>query len=87
MEPVSPVMPHLPDAPETIIAKDQKPYRPLAVYRANEYALSRWRMSWKERLCVLWTGNVYLWVMTDWRKPFPPVMLQTEEPGTSLRIE
>ncbi len=81
MQPVSPTIPGH-DLPETIIAKDQEEYDDLPAYRYDDKegtVLVRWRLSWRERLSVLLTGDIYMFMFTFY-KPVQPVMLQTERP-------
>lgn len=83
MTPVSPVLPgyQYSKEREVVIAKDQKPYIPLPMLRTDgDYTLSRWKLTWKERIQVLLGGNVWLWVITPFTKPYPPVKLQATEP-------
>lgn len=80
MQPVSPVIPGL-ELPEVVYAKDQPEYNPLPVFKdENGTVVSRWRLTWRERLCVLLRGDVYLTVMT-FNRPLQPVRLETEPPG------
>lgn len=77
MRPVSPVIPGS-KYPEVVYAKDQPEYLPLpAIVSANGGALTRWKLSWRERLCVLLSGDIYLGVLT-FGQPLQPVMLMTE---------
>lgn len=79
MRPVSPIIPGK-RLPEVIYAKDQPQYKPLPVFKDTDGTiLSRWRLSWRERLRVLFNGDIYLWVTTH-NRPLQPVMLQTEKP-------
>lgn len=79
MKPVSPVLPGS-DLPETVYAKDQPEYTPLPVFRQEDgTVLSRWRLTWRERLQIAFSGNMYLLVMT-FNQPLQPVLLQTEKP-------
>jgi hypothetical protein len=41
--------------------------------------LTRWRMSWRQRIMALFTGNIYLWQMTGGRG-FSPCALTVGEP-------
>ena len=74
MEPQSPVIlgrPELKDF-EVIYDKDQPEYKPLPALRAdNGIAVSRWKLSFKERLQVLLTGNLYLSQLT-FNQPLQP---------------
>ena len=79
MKPVSPIIPgqHL---PETIYAKDQPQYQPLPVWRDEDgTVLSRWHCTWRERLRILFTGDVYLWQLT-FNQPLQPVNVEASAP-------
>lgn len=80
MKPVSPVV-HGAEAFEIVIAKDQPQYLPLPALPVNnhERVITRWRMSWRERLKVLISGDIYLWV-TTFARPLQPVLLTLERP-------
>jgi hypothetical protein len=66
---------------EVVFAKDQPQYMPLPVLPLNDgqVVISRWRMTWKDRLRLLWTGNVYLWIWSFGR-PILPVAIECDEP-------
>lgn len=83
MKPVSPVIPgHT--LPEIVFAKDQPEYQPLPAFRDHDgYVLTRWRMTWRERLRVLFTGDIYLSLLTFGR-PLQPVLLFTEKPKVQM---
>ena len=58
-------------------AENQEEYDTLPVLLVNtsdggQFLLSCWRLSLAERLCILFTGRVYLWVMGTKQ---PPVLL------------
>lgn len=78
MKPSEPIIPGL-NLPVTQIAKDQDAYLTLPAHVHDGTVLSRWHLSWRERLSVLVRGDVYLWVLTCGR-PLQPVMLQTDRP-------
>lgn len=79
MKPVIPIIPGV-ELQETVYARDQPEYQPLPVFKHDDgTTLSRWHMSWRERLMVLFRGDVYLWIST-FNKPLQPVMLQIEPP-------
>jgi len=79
MQPVSPVIPGA-KLPETVYAKDQPEYNSLPVFKQEDGTiLSRWKLSWLERIRVLFCGNVYLWIST-FNKPLQPVFMQVEKP-------
>lgn len=79
MKPISPVIPGV-KTPEVVYAKDQPPYIPLPAYREGDGTITtRWQLSWKERLQVLFKGCIWLSVMT-FNKPLQPVQLGTKCP-------
>lgn len=84
MRPVSPVVPGWPVEAEICYAKDQPEYLqlPALTYGSPEFGhrLSRWKMSWAERLHVLVTGHVFLHVMT-FNTPLQPVMITVNPPS------
>jgi hypothetical protein len=78
-KPVSPVVPGA-KLPEVVYAKDQPAYQPLPAYRAEDgTVLTRWKLSWRERLAVLFTGNLYIWLLT-FNQPLQPIQIQVEQP-------
>lgn len=79
MKPVEPILPGC-DLPVTRYAETQEEYQTLPVYHQEDGTLlSRWRLTWRERLLVLFTGNIYLWQLT-FNQPLQPVMLEVEPP-------
>lgn len=84
MRPISPIVPGCEQA-EIVFAKDQPQYLPLPALRVEDGTriITRWRLSWRERLTVLLRGDLYLWVST-FGKPLQPVMLDTRVPEVSL---
>ena len=80
MKPASPILPGV-SLPETVYAKDQPEYMPLPAYRTEEgIVLSRWHMTWRERVTALLHGDVYLWVHT-YGHPLQPVQMQVQMPN------
>lgn len=79
MKPVTPVLEGV-DLPVTVYAETQPEYQnfPLFKYPDGD-VLSRWKLTLRERLTVLFTGNIYLFVST-FHHPLQPVMLQTNKP-------
>lgn len=61
MKPASPVIPNK-RYPEVVFAKDQPQYLQLPALYVNggTVVLSRWRLTWKERLIVLFKGDLFL---------------------------
>lgn len=79
MTPQTPVVPGLEEY-EIKIAESQDEYGTLpAIPVDNEYMVSRWRLTWRERLIAFLQGDVYLSVWT-FGHPMQPVMLQVDEP-------
>jgi hypothetical protein len=79
MKPESPIIPGV-LLDEIVYAKDQPPYAPLPAFRYPDgVVLTRWHMTWKERLTVLFRGDVYVWLNT-FNDPLQPIMLQVEKP-------
>lgn len=80
MKPASPVIPGH-NFKETIFAKDQPEYQqlPALVTEDGNYVMTRWTLTWRERWRVLWTGSVWLHVMTFGRK-LQPVLLEAVPP-------
>jgi len=84
LTPESPVVPGA-KIPEVVYAADRPEYLPLpTIHRADGVVLSRCKLDWRERLRVLWTGNVYLSVST-FNTPLQPLRPSTfhwwNEPG------
>lgn len=87
MKPVVPIIPGS-DLPVTQYAKRQDEYLTLPAWKskgARGGVLSRWRLSWKERLKLLCTGNMYLWVMT-FDMPLQPVLLTINKPEVKVAL-
>jgi hypothetical protein len=84
VKPVSPVIPGLEFA-EIKIAEDQDEYGTLPALSIDngERIVTRWTLSWRERLRVIFKGNIYLHV---WRfgQPLQPVLLETTTPDLIL---
>ena len=62
-----------------VYAKDQPDYTPLPALRLdskNGEVISCWKMSLKERLIVLFTGRVWLSLLS-FNKPLPPTCTQS----------
>jgi hypothetical protein len=64
---------------EVVFAKDQPEYNRLPAIRGISIQVpvtSRWRLTWKERLQVAFSGNLWLTVWT-FGKPLQPVKIVT----------
>jgi hypothetical protein len=84
MKSISPVVPgfeHL----EIVVAKNQPEYEPLPALPVDDAQkiITRWRFSWRERLQVLFRGDLYLWVWT-FRRPVQPVFLEVSKPDVEF---
>lgn len=76
MSPITPVVPGF-DLPVTEFAKDQPEYITLPSWKGPDgMVVTRWQMTWKERLMCLLTGNLWLSVLT-FNRPLQPVKLTT----------
>jgi hypothetical protein len=83
MIPASPVLIRPDSSPwETVFAKDQPEYLQLpAVVTPGGMVTTRWRLCLVERIRLLFTGSLYLQVLT-FGKPLQPVKLLVVEPST-----
>jgi hypothetical protein len=80
LKPASPVIPG-DTLPETVWAKDQPQYQPLPSYvHEDGTVISRWRCGWLDRLRILLTGNLWLFVLRPTFAPLQPVSIETEKP-------
>ena len=83
MIPVSPVLPKK-SVPEVIYAKDQKEYLPLPAVNiqypdGSLSVLSRWKLSWKERFRIFFSGSLWLEQLT-FGQPLQPQRPTVVEP-------
>jgi len=71
-----------------IIAKDQPEYLPLPAYRYPDDIEGKivccWKLTWRERLRLLFTGKVWHQVMT-FNGPLQPQLLQVEKPEMAAK--
>ena len=67
----------------TVIAKDQPEYLPLPAYRCPNSGSGQivccWKLSFFERLSLLFTGKIWHQVLT-FNKPLQPQKLTTKKP-------
>ncbi len=71
------------ESPVTTFAKDQSQYKPLPALVSrddNMRVTTRWRLSWRERLRILLTGNLWLQVLTYGNQLQPVKLLAAEPP-------
>jgi hypothetical protein len=90
MDTLSPVLPKLSKLkvnghpitlPEVIIAKDQPEFRPIPAIVTSGKIVMRWHLGFRERLRVLWSGDLWHTILCGDSYSMQPVMMQTEEPG------
>lgn len=65
-----------------IYAKDQPQYRPLPAHQvgdADGSIICCWRLTWRERLAVLFTGTIWHRILT-FHGPLQPQLLTVEKP-------
>lgn len=66
------------DSKFVVLAKNQPQYIPLpANLVRNLYVETRWKLSWLERLRVLCTGEIHLYLMT-FGNPLQPIRLSVK---------
>lgn len=69
-----------------VFAKDQPPYKPLPVFKEESSRgelISCWQLSWRERLRILYTGKLWLAMLTFNKPPMP--MLPTTQKSDVLQ--
>jgi len=77
---MKPIFPAIPNLPAVIYAKDQPEYLPLPAHRSEDGCVTtRWRLTWKERLQLLFSGELYLQILT-FNDPLQPTKMSTELP-------
>lgn len=80
MKPISPIKPGPRPTAEVTYAKHQSEYILLPSWKGVDgTVVTRWALTWKERLQVLFTGNIWLTVLT-FNRPLQPVKLEAECP-------
>jgi len=88
MKVVTPIVPGY-RIPFTNIAEHQKQYNkiPAYFYRDQEGTiLFRWKLSMWERLKLLWTGNLYHWVLT-FNQDLQPIRLSVDQPNFDQEVK
>jgi len=91
MVPIEQIIPgfKLPDNEMIIIAKNQPPYLPLPAWKGPDgVRVTRWKLSWKERLYVLFGGSIWVTISTFGKK-LQPLKLETACPimGSAMEDE
>ncbi len=67
-----------------IAAEDQEEYVDLPMHRTDTEVISCWKLTWKERLAVLFTGKVWLRMLCEPSQRITPSKLQAEAPFKEL---
>lgn len=71
-----------------VAAKNQPPYIPLPMWRKKDDPEGRivccWEATWKERIRILFTGRLYLSMLT-FNKPITPNRIYAENPVKSFK--
>ena len=63
-----------------LLAKDQKEYLPLPVHQTQDgLVISCWRLTWWDRLKLLFTGRLWLMQLT-FGEPLQPQVIQAHTP-------
>lgn len=84
-----PVEPNI-EVPEgwrrVVYAEHQKEYLPLPCLQENAstgHVITRWSLTWKERLYILFTGELWLTLLT-FHKPLQPILLKLNPPKFTI---
>lgn len=59
---------------KVVFAKDQPEYLPLPALTDGQYVITRWKLSWRERLTCLVRGDLHLGLLTFGR-PLQPIRM------------
>ena len=81
MKPMSPVLPGS-NFKEVVCAKDQPQYLPLpsiVIDTEEGTVLTRWRLSFWERLIILWHGDLYHSQLA-FHRPLQPIRMEVRPP-------
>lgn len=62
-----------------VFTKDQPEYLPLPAFQYENNSYHCWQLSWRERFKVLFTGNLWISVMT-FRNPPQPILPMVDSP-------
>ena len=83
MQPITPIIPGL-EKQEIKIAEGQDEYQTLPALKLSDGTIiTRWRLTWRERLITLFNGDIYLSVLT-FGQPLQPLYLEVTEPAILL---
>lgn len=83
MQPQSPILKTL-NVPEVVFAKNQSKYNNLpALKLIDGQVITRWKLSFYERLKVLFIGDIYLTLLT-FNQPLQPIRLEVTPPKVEV---
>lgn len=88
MKPVREIIPHIHFEP-VMVAEDQPEYQTLPtafVNGAEGQRVTRWKLTWRERIQVLFSGSLWLSLLS-FNGPMQPCMIHTECPITIDQVE
>jgi hypothetical protein len=75
-----PIDPAIPELDLRIFAKDQPEYVPLpSRVDSAGTVITCWKLTWRERLTVLWRGTFYLTLLT-FNRPLQPIRCSIDKP-------
>lgn len=85
MKPMSPVIPGL-ESHEVKIAESQDQYQTLPALPVDggQYLVTRWRLTWRERVQLLFEGTFYLSVWT-FGQPLQPLLPDVYPPDLKFQ--
>lgn len=86
MIPITPVLPSQKETQvlEITFAKNQPEYLPLPAIKVDDgTVITRWKLTWKERIKVLFFGNLFLQQLT-FNSPLQPQLPSVDEPKLIL---
>lgn len=81
MRPISPIIRGF-ESQEVVYAKDQPQYIPLPALPVDggDGIITRWKLNWRERLRVLFLGDIYLRFLT-FKRPLQPISMSCSKPS------
>lgn len=85
MKPISPNLYWLDEGQEVVYAKDQPEYLPLPAHRMPDgLVITCWKLSWRERVLVLFGKHIFLKQLT-FNTPLQPLRLTVDVPSELKR--
>lgn len=86
MSPATPVIPGAKPDQHVTFAKNQPEYLPLPAIVYGGVVITRWKLSWAERIAVLLGGSMWLQVLT-FGDPLQPLKLSVDCPLSKSDLE